>query len=83
MTKIKKKQTISKPEYIIKNTGKITAAPYEDICEYFYAKGYISGLEKAKNLDENKINALINVYKTKTVYFDKLLEVDNEAQNFN
>ena len=74
----KKVKKAEKPEYIIKNTGKITAAPYEDICEYFYAKGYISGLEKAKNLDENKIDALINVYKIKTVYFDKLLEVGND-----
>ena len=31
-----------------------------------------------KTLDENKIDALINVYKIKTVYFDKLLEVGND-----
>ena len=47
---------------------------YEDICEYFYQKGYISGLEKASGLEQNKIDALISVYKTKTAYFDKLLE---------
>lgn len=48
---------------------------YKDICEYFYNKGYILGLEKAKGLEENKINALIKVYETKTIYFDRLLEV--------
>lgn len=52
--------------------------PYEDICEYFYNKGYISGLEKAKGLDENKIDVLIKIYAVKTNYFDKLLEVTNE-----
>lgn len=46
---------------------------YEDICEYFYNKGYISGLEKAKSLDENKIDALIKIYAVKTKYFDNLL----------
>lgn len=51
---------------------------YEYICEYFYNKGYILGLEKAKGLDENKIDTLIKVYEVKTKYFDKLLEVTNE-----
>ena len=32
MTKFKKKKAISKPECVIKNTGKITTEPYEDIC---------------------------------------------------
>lgn len=80
MTKIKKK-VISRPEYVIKNTGKITAEPYEDICEYFYNKGYILGLQKAKGLDENKIDTLIKVYEVKTKYFDNLLEVTNDMEN--
>jgi hypothetical protein len=80
MTKIKKK-VISRPEYIVKNTGKITAEPYEDICEYFYNKGYILGLQKAKGLDENKIDTLIKVYEVKTKYFDNLLEVTNDMEN--
>lgn len=80
MTKIKKK-VISRPEYVVKNTGKITAEPYEDICEYFYYKGYILGLEKAKGLDENKIDTLIKVYEVKTKYFDNLLEVSNDMEN--
>lgn len=48
---------------------------YKDICEYFYNKGYISGLEKAKSLDENKIDTLIKIYAVKTKHFDNLLEV--------
>jgi hypothetical protein len=80
MTKIKKK-VISRPEYVVKNTGKITAEPYEDICEYFYNKGYILGLQKAKGLDENKIDTLIKVYEVKTKYFDNLLEVRNDMEN--
>lgn len=81
MTKFKKKKAISKTECVIKNTGKITAEPYEDICEYFYNKGYILGLQKAKGLDENKIDTLIKVYEVKTKYFDNLLEVENENNN--
>lgn len=50
---------------------------YKDICEYFHCKGFIAGLEKAKGLDENKIDALTKIYTVKTAYFDRLLEVED------
>ena len=51
---------------------------YEELCEYFYNKGYISGLEKAKELESIKVDALINVYKVKTLHYDRLLAKEEE-----
>ena len=72
--KIKRKVEKPKQIFVIKDTGKLSPKPYKELCEYFYNKGYVAGLDKAKGLEEIKIDALIAVMESKTKYIDNLIE---------